>query len=457
MESAIPARPNVLYIHSHDTGRYVGPYGYGLDTPNYQRLAAEGLLFRHAHAAAPTCSPSRAGLLTGECPHSAGMLGLAHRGFRLCNPSRHLATTLRGHGYVTTLVGIQHVTKDHPSVLGYDEVHQPADMACDDIAQTAVKTLRAHAGRNDARPFFLDVGFFETHRPFPAADPGASRYLQPPTPLPDTPETRGDMAEYHESLRQLDRGLGHVLDALDETGLADSTIVVCTTDHGIAFPFMKGNLTDHGTGVLLILRQPGWVPAGAVTDALVSQLDIYPTLCDLLGIPHPAWLQGRSLVPLLDDPGVEINNQVFSEVTYHAAYEPQRSVRTKRWTYIRRFGDRATPVLPNCDESPSRDLILDHGWDLEAVASEMLFDNLLDPVSRRNLAGEPDLANVRDDLHARMDAWMVETGDPLLDGPVPLPPGAMMNDAGGRSATDEVIIADADGSLRVAPNPGIHR
>jgi arylsulfatase A-like enzyme len=365
--------------------------------------------------------------------------------------------TLRGHGYATTLVGIQHVTTEHPSVLGYDAVHQPADMTCDEIAHTAVETIRAHAGGHASRPLFLDVGFFETHRPFPAGAPGADRYLRPPDPLPDAPATRQDMAAYHESLRLLDRGLGRVLDALDETGLGSNTIVVCTTDHGVAFPFMKGNLTDHGTGVLLILRQPGRVPAGVVTDALVSQVDLYPTLCDLIGIPPPAWLQGRSLLALLENPAAEVNEQVFSEVTYHAAYEPQRSVRTHRWTYIRRFADRATPVLPNCDDSPSRDLVLAHGWDRAAVDAEMLFDNVLDPMHRRNLAHDPVCGDARAELRDRLHAWMVTTRDPLLDGPVPLPPGALMNNVGARSATDEVIIADADGSLRVAPNPGIHR
>src|SRR5690606_29926713 len=152
--------------------------------------------------------------------------------------------------------------------------------------------------------------------------------------LPDTPETRQDMADYHASVRILDRALGAVLDALDETGLADFTLVIATTDHGLAFPRMKCNLTHHGTGVLLIMRGPAPVPAGEVTDALVSQLDIYPTICELLGIVPPGWLQGTSLLPVLRDPAAEVNDYVFSEVTYHAAYEPQRSVRSKRWTYI---------------------------------------------------------------------------------------------------------------------------
>ena len=108
---AATGRPNILYIHSHDTGRFTSPYGYAVPTPHLQRLAAEGVVFRQAYCAAPTCSPSRASLLTGECPHSNGMLGLAHRGFAM-TPSgydHHIVRTLRREaGYYSALVGLQH-------------------------------------------------------------------------------------------------------------------------------------------------------------------------------------------------------------------------------------------------------------------------------------------------------------------------------------------------------------
>src|SRR5665811_1616277 len=115
-------QPNILYLHSHDTGRYIQPYGYGLRSPNLQRLAETGVTFRQAFCAAPTCSPSRASLLTGQSAHSSGMLGLAHRGFRLNDPSQHLAATLRDAGYETVLAGVQHVTSGDPEELGYTRV-----------------------------------------------------------------------------------------------------------------------------------------------------------------------------------------------------------------------------------------------------------------------------------------------------------------------------------------------
>ena len=116
--------PNIIYIHSHDSGRYLQPYGYAVPTPNLQRLATEGVLFRRAFSAAPTCSPSRAALLTGQCPHSNGMLGLAHRGFSLNDYKKHIVHTLRTKGYRSVLAGLQHVAAQ-PETIGYDEIISP--------------------------------------------------------------------------------------------------------------------------------------------------------------------------------------------------------------------------------------------------------------------------------------------------------------------------------------------
>src|ERR1019366_7000876 len=117
-------RPNINYIHSHDTGRFTSPYGYTVPTPNIQRLAEEGVVFRQAFCAAPTCSPSRASLLTGECPHSNGMLGLVNRGFAMTETGyqHHIIRTLRREaGYYSALIGLQHIAKD-PHTIGYDQV-----------------------------------------------------------------------------------------------------------------------------------------------------------------------------------------------------------------------------------------------------------------------------------------------------------------------------------------------
>jgi N-sulfoglucosamine sulfohydrolase len=435
-------RPNIVYIHSHDTGRYIQPYGYAIPTPRMQRLAEEGLLFRQAFCAAPTCSPSRAALLTGQSAHSSGMTGLAHRGFSLHDYGQHIVHTLRRAGYSSALAGIQHVARD-AAVIGYDRVLKAESRRVEDVAPAAADYLRQAPGQ----PFFLSVGFFETHRYQPGklfsqeGPQGDPRYVRPPAPLPDTPETRQDMADFMAAAAIYDRGVGIVLDALEENGLAENTLVICTTDHGIAFPGMKCNLTDHGIGVMLILRgpfdfgcpiraqdRPGGFSGGQVHDAMVSQIDLYPTLCELLDVEPPAWLQGRSLLPLVRADAPEVHDAIFSEISYHGCYDPQRAVRTRRWKYIRGFYNGPRPGDMNCDGSASKDLWVEHGWRHRYPAQEQLYDLLFDPNEANNLAADPDHAEVLHEMRERLRRWMEATDDPLLAGPVPAPQGARIND-----------------------------
>jgi arylsulfatase A-like enzyme len=480
-------------------------------------LTEQGVMFRNAFAAAPTCSPSRAALLTGQSPHNAGMLGLAHFGWRLNDYGQHLIHSLHDVGHTSVLCGVQHLTDFRRTRsygrIGYQRIlrvsandlrsnmsrlHQRAPyegqrdsrqrqrayrlgragrsfrpiprrgrrtrgqmrrfqvlsrmrrvrsasrvrgipgaarrrltggarVALDrSVAQVAAKWLRSAAG---TQPFFLDVGLIMPHRTHAHARPHIHtaedlRYIQPPAPLPDVPEVRRDMADYIASVRTMDAACGVVLHALEESGLAENTLVIATTDHGIAFPFMKCNLTDHGLGVYLILRGPGGFEGGRVMDGMVSQLDLYPTLCELLEIEPPAWLQGTSFMPLVRGEREEIHEVLFGEVTYHAAYEPMRSIRTQRWKYIRRFDPQQThPVLRNIDSGHSKRYLLRHGLARRTVASEHLFDLAFDPNEEDNLAEDPAYAEVKRDLAARLEAWMKRTEDPLLAGPVPRPNG----------------------------------
>ena len=416
-------RPNILYIHSHDTGRYVQPYGHATPAPNLQRLAEQGILFRECFNGGPTCSASRAALLTGQSCHSSGMIGLAHRGFSLKDYSQHIVHTLRTAGYRTVLSGVQHVARD-PFAIGYDDILDAR--AAGGATPAAVEFLRSPC----EQPFFLSVGYGLTHRKYPEPGPAEDpRYCMPPAPIPDTPRTRYDTACLKASVRLLDAEMGTVFDALDETALAENTLVICTTDHGIAWPYMKCHLTDHGIGVMLIMCGPGGFTGGKVLDGMVSHIDIFPTLCDLLDIAPPPWLQGRSFMPIVRGEAEEVNDVVFAEVTYHASYEPMRCVRTKRYKYIRRFDDRTVPVMPNCDDSPSKDVWLQAGWRDRAVEREQLYDLVFDPNEAHNIAGDPSVGQVLAEMRERLEQWMHGTDDPLLAGPVPAPPGAQVNDA----------------------------
>lgn len=437
---------NILYIHSHDTGRCVQPYGHQVPTPNIQMLADQGAFFRKAFCAAPTCSGSRASLLTGQYCHSNGMFGLAHRGWSLNKYGEHLIHPLKTVGYSSVLIGEQHISAD-PHVIGYDEVIEVDSNHVADVAPIANETLR-----KVEEPFFLSVGFFETHREFQApTSVRDSLYSLPAPNLPDTLATREDMAAFKASARSLDEGIGSVLNELHRLGLAERTLVVCTTDHGLAFPRAKATLFDRGTGVMLLMRGPGGFTGGKVFDSMVSHLDLYPTLCEVAGVEPPEFLQGTSLMPFVHGEVDAVRDELFTEMTFHAAYEPLRAIRTNRWKYIRRFHRYENPVLANCDDSDTKDLLVESGWGDEFVPEERLFDLVLDPNENQDLSADPAHAETLATLRDRLNRWMEETDDPIRRGPIEAPPGATVTPQDALSPLQEQThdpIEDETGAVR---------
>ena len=437
-------RPNILFMHSHNTGQYVQPYGHPVPTPNLQRLAEEGVVFRRAFAAAPTCSPSRAAFLTGRCAHSAGLLGLAHRGFAMNDYGPHLANQLKAHGFTTILCGVEH-TAPEVAAIGYDHILSGHDTNYpnQDQSREPAAAVVEYLEQVGDRPFFINLGLNETHRPFPRADPvhhpaEDPRYSRAPRPLPDTPETRADFADFKAAARTMDQAYGAVLEALEQTSLADNTLVFCFTDHGLQFPRNMCNLTDHGIAVYLVARGPGGFEGGRVEDALVSLVDLAPTVYEAIGADALDFVEGVSLGPLVRGEVDQLHDEVFAEVNYHAAYEPTRCVRTERYKYICRYDGRDRIVLPNTDDTPSKDFLLAHGLTDQPRDQEMLYDLVYDPDEAHNLAGDSRLAEVLADMRGRLDSWMQSTDDPLLPhGRVAAPSGARVNDPDGLSPREE--------------------
>lgn len=439
---------NILYIHTHDTGRYIEPYGYKVSTPNLMELAEEGTLFRKAFNTAPTCSPSRASLLTGQSPHVCGMLGLAHRGFSLNDNSKHLAQFLGRNGYETALCGIQHVAHDR-KILGYNHYlggeNDDRQGFADDIANTEslVDYIKNY---NSDKPFFISFGMRNTHLTFPEiADDINPDYIIPPFPFYDSPENREDWAGFMTSVQIVDNCVGKVLNALNEKGIEDDTLIIFTTDHGVPFARMKCNLYDTGTGVSLIIKLPEkFLPENKYRskscEAMVSHLDIYPTICELTGLEKPDWLEGNSMIPMLSGETDKVRDEVFGEVTFHAAYEPMRSIRTDRYKLIRIFSDHDNYVPANIDDCNSKDFLIEHNLLDHSRDKEMLFDLYLDPVERVNLIDDESYQEIYRDLSARLDDWMEKTDDPLLEGRVVRPAGAIVNKLSCLSPEEEDFV-----------------
>lgn len=425
---------NVLYLHTHDTGRVVSPYGYGVETPHIQGFCEGAVLFQHAYCASPTCSPSRSALLTGTYPHQNGMLGLAQRGFAL-DGSRHLARLLSHEGFLSVLCGVQHEVgyyTDHqlaPEALGYEQdiTADASGYAEKDLvvwdrenAKRLVSWLESYDGE---RPFFVSYGQHATHRAWPDAAPRAADFAQPPVNIPNNEVTRADFACYKASVEMADENYGLALDALERSGHREDTIVLLTTDHGLAYPFEKCTLLDAGTGVLLAMRVPGSHPRGRSFEGLVSHVDVLPTLLDLLGIEKPGYLEGVSHAALFlgeDDPGDEA---VFSEINFHTSYEPARAVRTERYKYVRYFDDTWDRVnLSNIDGSTVKNLYLENGLAERRKPSECLFDLYYDVFETNNVAHDERYAEVLDDMRSRLRDFMERTDDPLLKGAIEIRP-----------------------------------
>ena len=190
-----------------------------------------------------------------------------------------------------------------------------------------------------------------------------------------------------------------------------------------------------------MLVSPTSVPGDAVPLAGALAEPLGP---ELAGAEPPAWLQGSSLMPLVRGEVDRLHEAIFAETTYHAAYQPHRTVRTERWKYIRRFDDYPHPILANCDDSASKDLWIEAGWGRRDVPRESLYDLILDPQEGDNRATDPGCAEVLAEMRGRLDAWMRETEDPLLRGPVAAPVGATVNEQWQTSPDEPVRHVTAD-------------
>jgi arylsulfatase A-like enzyme len=407
-------RDNVLLVHWHDLGRYLGVYGHtDVSSPRLDQFADEGILFTRAHATAPLCSPSRGSLFTGRYPQSNGLVGLAHHGWEYRQGVRTLPQILSEYGWHSALFGMQHETS-YPSRLGFDE-YDVSNSYCEYVVEQAQQWLRNYDG---GQPFLLTAGFFETHRPYPRHryEPADAATVDTPDYLPDTVEVRQDLADFYGSIATADAAVGRILDTLADTGLDASTWVVFLTDHGAAFPREKSTLYEAGTGIAMIIRPPtGTAMAPRVYDDLFSGVDFLPTLLDLLGIPEPDDIEGMSHARALlgADGSAPVRDHVCTTKTYHDSFDPIRAIRTKDFSYIENYARRPLLDLPwDIEESPSGHAVAPLVTELRPERE--LYDLRADPTETTNLlAGDAlDGADaIAADLAVRLHDWRQQTGD----------------------------------------------
>ena len=444
-QAAENRRPNILFAIADDWGwPHAGAYGDPVvKTPAFDRLAAEGVLFHHAYVSSPSCTPSRGAILTGQwhwrLEGAANLWSvfpdrfatypeiLAHAGYAVGHSSKAW-----GPGRTETperkLVGKRY--RNFQQFLA----ERPAD-----------------------KPFCYWLGSGDPHRDYDEGSGAESGIdldkIRLPACFPDHPDVRGDVADYYFAVQRFDRLVGSALEALEEIGQLDNTLIVMTGDHGMPFPRCKSNLYDSGTRVPLAVRWPAKVRAGRTVDDLVSLIDLAPTFLEAAGVEVPRDMTGRSLMPLFgSDRSGQIDPErdyvLFGKERHVPAQEkpdmggyPSRAIRTHDFLYIRNFRPERWPngtphyqkaAIPGAwyadtDNGPTKTYMVDNRdrdalhrrlYDLAFAKrpAEELYDLRHDPDQLHNVADQSAYAETGRKLAARLMSQLQATADPRAVG-----------------------------------------
>jgi len=403
--------PNILVLIADDLGDCdVGCYGHPtIRTPALDSLAAGGVRFSAAFVTTSSCSPSRASFFTGRYPHATGAEDLH---VPLPASQRILPAYLKDLGYHTANVGKLHLGTD--GAAQFERVEEEVEAWRDVLTESPA-----------GKPFFLAVGFHEPHRPYESgwstAPATGGEVLVPPF-LADTAATRADLALYYDYTRRMDSRIAEILAFLREQGLERNTLVMFFSDNGMPFPRAKTTMYDSGIRTPLILRWPGHFPPGAVSNGLISTVDLAPTLLALAGGRPAPEMQGSDLSCLLREPCSDGKEYIHAEANWHDMDDHVRAVRDSRYKYIRNYYPReAAPISLDLLQSPSyvellrlRDMgELDEPQMRRFMIprpAEELYDTCQDPYEFRNLAGVSQMGPVLARLRAECDRWLQASG-----------------------------------------------
>ena len=437
--SANGPRPNILFCISDDQSwPHVGIAGDPVvKTPGFDRIARSGILFTHAFVDAPSCTPSRGAILTGQHIWRLEEGGSLHSTL----PARFQVypDILEAGGYVVGHSGKAWA----PGRLEPGGRHRnPAGPRFRNI-QDFLKELP------EGRPICYWLGSHYPHRPYPVGSGlragKESTAVRVPLHLPDQPIVRGDLLDYYVAIEKFDQMVVGAIEALERSGLLENTLVVVTSDNGMPFPRAKATVYDSGVRVPLAIAWPGHIEAGGRIDDLTLLSDLAPTFLEVAGLRPPEEMTGRSLLPLLVSGEIGklsvSRDAVFFGMERHDGARaggngyPCRAIRTNEYLYIRNFQpDRwpaGDPDPRNCaralpygevDPSPTKSFLLALGKELPfrryfdlAFAkrpAEELYDLGRDAAQLTNLASDPAYAAVRERLGQKLMDYLAATGDP---------------------------------------------
>jgi len=434
------ARPNVLLIVSEDNGPELGCYGdpYAR-TPVLDGLAARGFRFDRAYVPYSVCSPSRACFLTGLYPHQNGQIGLATHKFAMYENYPSMITLLGKAGYFTGLIGKLHVNPEGAFSVDFRAIRGANfGKGQRDMRKYAAAAAECFARAGD-RPFFLSINYPDAHFPLHRKDHGLPE--RPLTgkdvkPLPwvgaDSPRLREFTADYYNCLARLDAGVGLLLAELKKAGKADNTLIVYIGDHGAQFSRGKCGVYEASMRIPLIVHGPG-VKSGGVTGALVSTLDLLPTVLRATGVNGPADLPGMPLQPLLA--GAAQGGHPFiigySNGSAPRLFFPQLSIRDDRYRLVYSPLHGRTNLFAECylnqynqhfaAGTTAKEITTASPTVRAAYATFLrppeleLYDLKADPNEFVNLAGCPEHREAQQRLRTLLRNWQKETRDPMAN------------------------------------------
>lgn len=418
--AATDPRPNLVLIIGDDISiEDHGVYGHShIRTPNIDRLAAGGLRFDQAYLTTPSCSPSRSSIITGRFPHNTGAPELH---MPLPEGQVTFPLLLKKSGYYTAAVGKWHLGS--AARVAFEDIRDSAPSG----AELWVETLQ---NRPADRPFFMWFASHDAHRdwqPDPEARPHSPDDAVVPPYMIDAPATRRDLARYMDEVQRLDRYVGDVVAELDRQGVLENTLLIYMADNGRPFPRDKAALYDGGIKTPFIVHWPAGLRAtGRVSGAIVSAVDIAPTLLEVAGIEIPPTIQGVSFMPLLEDPAQKVREYAFAELNWHTQFFHLRAVRWENYLYIRNTVPELSGMMGakiNRRYPPWLDLVRarDEGELSPAQANiflaprpaEELFDVEADPHQLVNLVEEASHRPALEHLRSILEQWQDATGDTI--------------------------------------------
>lgn len=421
-----PDKPNLILIIADDVSwDDIGAYGNSqIRTPNIDRLAARGLRFDQAFLTASSCSPSRISILTGRYPHNTGAAELH------TEAPPHLLyfpELLKEAGYFTALAGKWH--EGPHTARAYDTLLVDTDVNGEGGEAQWLPLLK---NAPKEKPFFFWLSPYDAHRAWSADSafglPYAPGEVRVPETLVDDETTRRDLASYYNELSRLDDHVGRLVKTLEDRGQLDNTLIVLMADNGRAFPGSKTRLYDRGIKTPFIVHWPKGIRNSATTvGALVSSIDIAPTLLAVAGIDKPKDIQGKSFAHLFSQPDASFRNYVFAEHNWHDYEAYERAVRTPDYLYIvNERPDFRNDGPIDANQSPSaislkRELekgMLDSAQReayIQARPREELYDHRRDSLQLDNLINSVTYREIRDQLRDILEQWQEETGDTLPD------------------------------------------